>query len=194
MKTEFIEKTSKSKFLTNNFFILDIETFVKDNILIPFCISIYDGKNKTNFFLLDYKNVDEMVLSALKSIMIRKYNGYNVYMHNMAKFDIIFLFKYLLKLGLVNPIIHNDRIITIEFNFGENSQYQIKFKDSLLLLLNSLSKLSKSFKVDNEKTIFPIFFVKENNLDYEGEVPDIKYFKDISKNDYNKYKSSFNNN
>ena len=193
-KGKFISKTSKSKNLSNNFIILDIETFIKDNILVPFCISIFDGKIKTHFYLTDYNNLDEMILDSLNSILIRKYNGYNVYMHNMAKFDIIFLFKYLLKLGTVNPKIHNDRLIFIEFNYGKNNEYQIKFKDSLLLLLRSLDTLSKAFNVENKKTMFPIFFVNENNLDYIGEVPDIKYFKDININDYETYKSKFNNN
>jgi DNA polymerase type B, organellar and viral len=195
MKTKFISKTVKTKNLNNNFITLDIETYVNNgNILVPFCISIYDGKNVTSFYLTDYKNVDDMVLSALRSIMIRKYNGYNVYMHNMAKFDIIFLFKYLLKLGLVHPIIHNERIILIGFNFGPDNKYQIKFKDSLLLLLNSLDKLSKSFKVENPKSLFPHFFVNENNLDYIGEVPDHKYFKNVNLKKYSEYKSKFNNN
>jgi hypothetical protein len=194
MKTKFIAKTVKAKNLVNNFITLDIETFIKDNILTPYCISIYDGKNISNFYLTNYKNIDDLIISALKSIMIRKYNGYNIYMHNMAKFDIIFLFKYLLKLGLVQPIIHNNRIISINFNFGKNNKYQIIFKDSLLLLLNSLSKLCKSFKVDNPKTSFPILYVNENNLDYIGEVPNIKFFKNVNLSEYNKYKANFKNN
>jgi hypothetical protein len=176
----------------NNFITLDIETFVKDNILTPYCISIYDGKNINNFYLSDYKNVDNMILSALKSILIRKYNGFNIYMHNMAKFDIIFLFKYLLKLGLVHPVIHNNRIISIDFNYGPDNKYQVKFRDSLLLLLHSLHKLSKSFSVENPKIMFPIFFANENNLNYIGEVPNIKYFKDIDLKSYNNYISNFN--
>jgi hypothetical protein len=194
IKTKFISKTSKTKNLNNNFITLDIETYVKDNILTPFCISIYDGENINNFYVTDYDNIDNMILSALNSIMIRKYNGYNVYMHNMAKFDIIFLFKYLLKLGLVQPVIHNDRIISIEFNYGKDLKYQIKFRDSLLLLLNSLENLCRSFKVNDSKIIFPIFFVNENNLNYIGEVPDIKYFKNIKFNDYKIYKTEFNKN
>jgi hypothetical protein len=153
-KGKYISKTSKSKNLSNKFIILDIETFIKDNILVPFCISIFDGKMKTHFYLTDYNNLDEMILDSLNSILIRKYNGYNVYMHNMAKFDIIFLFKYLLKLGTVNPKIHNDRLIFIEFNYGKNNEYQIKFKDSLLLLLRSLDTLSKAFNVENKKLCF----------------------------------------
>jgi len=132
-------------------------------------------------------------MTALKSIMIRKYNKSNVYIHNMAKFDIIFLLKYLVKLGSVSPIIHNDRIISIDFNFGKNNKYQIQFKDSYLLLLSSLRKLCKSFKVENSKSIFPHLFVNKNNLDYIGEVPDFKFF-DGKLEDYDNYKSKFNGN
>ena len=194
IKSKFISKISKSKNLVNKFLTLDIETYIKDNILIPYCISIFDGKIKTNFYVSDYKNVEDMILSSLKSIMNRKYNGYNVYIHNMAKFDIIFLFKYLAKLGDLNPVIHNDRIISIDLNYGENNEYQIKFRDSYLLLLNSLDKLCKSFKVEIGKSIFPIFFVNENNLNYEGKVPDIKYFNKLNDTKYNGYKAQWNNN
>jgi hemerythrin len=44
VKTNFIKQTKKSRNLINNFIILDIETFIKNNILTPYCISIYDGK------------------------------------------------------------------------------------------------------------------------------------------------------
>jgi hypothetical protein len=112
----------------------------------------------------------------------------------MAKFDIIFLLKYLVELGSVKPIIHNDRIICINFNFGKNGEYQLNFRDSYLLLLNSLSKLCKSFNLENSKSIFPHLFVNENNLGFVGEVPDFKYFQNITLNEYNKYKANFNNN
>jgi hypothetical protein len=117
-----------------------------------------------------------MILDCLKSIFIRKYNGYKVYIHNFAKFDAIFLFKYLVKLGVVNPIIHNDRLISINLNYGKNNEYSIQFKDSFLILLASLAKLGKGFMVESLKSIFPFLFVNENNLDYIGEVPDLKYF------------------
>ena len=193
IKTKFISKLTKSKNLTNNFITLDIETYTKDNILVPFCISIYDGRKTSSFFIKDYKNVEDMIISALKSILIRKYNGYKIYVHNLAKFDIIFLFKYLIKLGLVKPIIHNNKIISINLNYGEN--YQVQFKDSYLLLLGSLLKLSNSFKVENRKLIFPYLFVNERNLDYIGKVPPLKYFGNkIDSTDYNEYKSKYNSN
>ena len=194
MKTKFIAKTQKTKDLVNNFITLDIETYIDGNTLIPFLICFYDGKKSYFFGLWDYENVEQMVLACLKSILIRKYKGYKVYVHNLAKFDIIFLLKYLVKVATIQPVIHNGRIISVTVNFGKNSEYQIEFRDSYLILLKSLRELCGAFKVETIKSIFPFFFVNANNLNYIGKVPDYKYFIDISKNDYNEYKSKFNNN
>jgi DNA polymerase family B len=193
IKSKFISKLSKSNKLINNFITLDIETFIKNNVLIPFCISIYDGNRAYSYFISDFNNSEELIISALKSIMIRKYNDYNIYIHNMAKFDIIFLLRYLVKLGNVEPIIHNGRIISINLSFGKNLEYKLHFKDSYLLLLNSLSKLTIGFGVNSLKSIFPFFYVTENNLNYIGDVPDIKYFNKISKDDYLSYCNNFKN-
>jgi len=133
-----------------------------------------------------------MMLECLKSILKRKYNYYKVYAHNMAKFDIIFLFKYLVKLGKVKPIIHNGKFISVTIVYGDNEQYQIEFKDSILLLLYSLKSLCSSFKIDEGKSIFPHLFVNENNLEYKGDVPRIEDFYKISDNEYQEYKRSYN--
>jgi hypothetical protein len=134
-----------------------------------------------------------MILDCLNAILLRKYNGYKVYVHNLAKFDIIFLLKYLVKLGNLDPVIHNDRIISVKINFGKNNEYQIEFKDSYLLLLKSLAELTKGFGVDILKSVFPYLFVNENNLDYIGEVPEFKYFDNkIGLVEYRKYKNNFN--
>jgi hypothetical protein len=186
-------KIQISKNIVNNFITIDIETYIKDGLLTPYLI-FYDGKNFYSFYLSNYNSVEEMMLDCLKSILVRKYNYYKVYAHNMAKFDLIFLLKYLVKLGNIKPIIHNGKFISVTIAYGDDNQYQIKFKDSLLLLLNSLNKLSKSFKVDDGKTVFPILFVNENNLNYIGEVPDFKYFKNINFVEYENYKAKFNNN
>jgi DNA polymerase type B, organellar and viral len=60
-------------------------------------------------------------------------------------------------------------------------QYKLKFRDSYLILLNSLSALCKSFQVDTPKVTFPIFFVNEENLNYQGDVPNQSFFKNITK-------------
>jgi hypothetical protein len=112
----------------------------------------------------------------------------------MAKFDMIFLLKYLVKLGTVQPIIHGGRLISVSLNFGKNNEYQLKFRDSYLILLTSLFRLCKAFSIKDSKILFPIFFVNANNLDYIGEVPEMKYFPKINISEYNDYKNKFNNN
>jgi DNA polymerase family B len=191
-KTKFISKLERSKNLSNNFITLDIETYIKDNVLIPYCISIYDGHKTYSYFIVDFKDSEDLIFTALKSILVRKYNGFNVYIHNMAKFDIIFLLKHLVKIANVHPIIHNGRIISLVISFGKNLEYKIQFKDSYLILLNSLHKLCKAFSVSNPKSLFPHLFVNKDNLNYIGSVPDIKYFIKISKLEYQDYKTGFN--
>jgi hypothetical protein len=106
----------------------------------------------------------------------------------------IFLLKYLVKLGSVQPIIHGGRLISVTLNFGRNNEYQLKFRDSYLILLTSLFRLCKAFAIKNAKTIFPLFFVNENNLNYVGEVPEMKFFPKINITDYNDYRAKYNNN
>ena len=119
--------------------------------------------------------------------------NYKVYIHNFANFDIIFLLKYLAKLGIVKPIIHNGKFISIKFICNK---YTIYFKDSYQITQSSIRKLGKSFNLDNDlqKGIFPYIFAKPKNLNYIGQVPDIKYFYNLSLEEYNNYSKKFNNN
>jgi hypothetical protein len=130
-----------------------------------------------------------MISKAITDLMLRKYDNYKIYIHNMAGFDGIFLLKILIKLGKVNPIIHNGKIISIQFSMND---CVITFKDSQHLLISSLRKLGSTFKVDIQKSIFPYTFVNENNLDYIGTIPDFKYFNGISSLDYNTYIENYN--
>jgi hypothetical protein len=48
-KGKFISKLKPTKNLRNHFITLDVETYIKDSILIVYCISIYDGNIKKKF-------------------------------------------------------------------------------------------------------------------------------------------------
>jgi len=88
--------------------------------------------------------------------MKRKYDGYRVYLHNLYKFEGIFLIKILNNLSdKINPIINDNKFIEIKFKFG---RFSIKLRDSLLVLPASLAKLVKGFKVESKRT-FPLLFV-----------------------------------
>lgn len=195
LKTKFISKLKIDKKEINKFITFDIETLIDSNQnLIPYLLCYFDGKKSFSFWIKDFKNVEELILFTLNSLLIRKYNNYKIYMHNMAKFDIIFLLKYLIKVGKINPIIHNNKIISIKIKYGPNNEYSVEFKDSYLTLLASLDKLTKAFGVEIKKSIFPHLFVNWDNLNHEGKVPTINSFFKINLTEYENYVAKFNNN
>lgn len=129
-----------------------------------------------------------MLIQAIKDVMVKKYDNYKIYIHNLARFDGIFLLKILADLGTIKPIIHNDKLISIDFNF---KGYNISFRDSLQLLISHLRSLGESFGIKTKKSIFPYKFVNEDRLNYIGHVPDIKYFDNITESEYNNYSNEF---
>lgn len=191
--TPFITKLKMDKNQIDNIITLDIETY-GENELTPYLISFYDGSKSFSFYLNDYDSIDKMMRACFDNLFIRKYNNYSIYVHNLAKFDIIFLMKYLVKYVIVDPIIHRGRIIQLNVSYGPNLKYKMRFKDSYLILLGSLEKLCKSFSVKTPKSIFPHKFVNENNLNYLGNVPSINNFFKIDENEYNNYLNKFDNN
>jgi hypothetical protein len=76
---------------------LDCETYLDgESIQHLMSVAIFDGKNEFWFFIEDYNSVYDMVKEVL--IKLLSYNGYNIYIHNGAKFDLIFLVKFIVDL------------------------------------------------------------------------------------------------
>ena len=84
----------------------------------------------------------QMLTEAIKSLMLRKYNGYTVYLHYMSMFDGVFLLRIISEL-CEKPKLKflKFSIINITLYFGK---YHIHFRDSYLLLQSSLDKLGPS--------------------------------------------------
>lgn len=159
---------------------LEIISTLENNeeVLNVISCCIYDGNNKLFFYLSDYNSSDDLLKAVIKNIMLEKYDGYKVYVHNLSRFDGIFLLRILAQIpnSKLEIIQREDKMISLTLKFGKN---KIIFHDSMLLLPSSLEKLSKAFNIDNKKIIFPIKFLMNNprfNLNYKGFVPDIKYF------------------
>jgi DNA polymerase elongation subunit (family B) len=168
-----------------NLIAMDIETRTlnkDENIeisnVIPVCISIYDGNKKLSFFIYDYKSSNQMLISAIKSILLPKYNHHIVILHNFSYFDGIIIFKTLTKLAGKIVIIQRDgRLIETKILFGKNLEFTISFRDSFLMLPSSLESLAKSFGVQN-KSLFPLKFLNDPvcMLNYIGKVPTNLYY------------------
>jgi hypothetical protein len=106
-----------------------------------------------------------MIIACIKELIIRKYDNYKIYIHNLAGFDGNFLLKILANLGTIKPIIHDNKIISVTFKMNG---YIITFKDSLQMLNASLRDLGESFRVVTQKSIFPYTFVNENKFKYNA--------------------------
>lgn len=177
------------------FFTLDIETRTLDGLMTPYCISIFDGVITESFYLTNYSDPESMLKCAIYFLMRKKYHQYKVYVHNFSHFDGVFLLGVLSSLSdNIRPIIRGGRIIDLSYSFGEGkTKYKLYFRDSFLLLPDSLRKFAINFKVTN-KGLFPYKFVNNDKiaLDYKGAVPTIENFDCISPVEYNDYRKEFN--
>ena len=203
-RVSFMKPAIKSITISDHFITMDLETRTINGVMSVIAISIFDGSDIKSFYITDYINSDKLLEASLRYIMIRKYNGYKVYLHNFSKFDGVFMLKILTNLSTkIKPIIRDNNIIDIRFHYGKNNMYKLYFRDSLLLLPSSLRKLGENFSVDVKKSYFPYSFINNENisLNYKGEVPSIDYFDITPPNDeandsftvddYNKYCNEF---
>lgn len=148
---------------------------LKSSNLFTCNLQLNNQINKFTFYLSDYNSSDDLLKTAIKSLMIEKYNNYKVYIHNLSSFDGIFLLRILAKLENTKliSIIKDGKMIALTLKYG--NKCKITFHDSMLLLPSSLDKLSNSFNIENKKVIFPIKYLLNNlefQLNYEGAVPD----------------------
>jgi len=191
-KTQYIKPLLGDIYLNDKFLTMDLETRIRKGKMEVYHVSIFDGISINTFYLSDYTNSEELLKYSILSILIRKYNGYKVYLHNFSNFDSVYLLRVITSLSNnVNIIMKDNKLINLQFKFGDN-KYNIVFRDSFLLLPSSLKKLTLSFNVE-EKLIFPYAFVNDEkiNLDYKGKVPEFKYFENIKIKEYKEYCNNF---
>ena len=193
-KLKFIKPKSKDLYLNESFITLDIETRNINGILYPVCICLYDGESVQSFYITDFKSEFELIKGVFNFLNKRKYHYQKIYIHNMSKFDGVFLLKYLGSIGEVKPLMRHQSLYEIRVSMKSNKKqkYLIILRDSYLILPSSLDKLSRTFKVTNPKSIFPIFSVNNLPLDYIGPIPNQKEF--ISKDLYNLYLDNYKGN
>jgi hypothetical protein len=179
---------------------MDLETRLdKNNNFVPYCICMYDGKEFNSYYLSDFTDSTAMLTRALNNLKQRKYKDYRVYLHNFSYFDGIFLLNIIItNYDKVEPIMRDHKLIDIKAKWVDHTTksnvgrkpspnkatwpkkpkyFSIHFRDSYLMLPSKLSTLAKSFNVEN-KGMFPYKFANnlDINLDYEGQIPELKYF------------------
>lgn len=184
-----------------NIGVLDIETFVNSKGLGQVYAMGYgtlqslQDENIQTYYLSDFGNFnsDLLIITCINSMLESKYHKYYWYIHNMGKFDIIFIYKTLEEFNLqsqtefykLKTIYKDGKMLklTVSRKLGTKT-VKITFIDSYNLLSSSLDTLTKGFDVKNLKRDFPYNFVNEKTINYKGQTPDIKYFNKISTSEY----------
>lgn len=172
---------------------MDIETINKDNKLVPYLISAYNGKKYINSY--STSNLDQKVLfSNFISQLLTFFDKSNkllVYAHNLSGFDGIFLLKHLLQFGKVEPLLFHGRLISIKVKLNQvgYTDKTIIFQDSFLLLPLSLRALCKAFNIITNKGYFPF---KLTDIFYNGFLPKFEFWTGIDLTSYGNLIIEFN--
>ena len=216
-KIDYIDKYLYSKPLSQekrddkenkNFITFDLEAYLENGNYVPFACAFYgfNIKKKKNefyyYYARNFLNWTEMMEKALLDIF-NIFPNHTVYVHNLGGFDSVYMLKTLCKIGHVTPLFKNNNLISIfcvanilmeqkkkDKVIMKNKKITINFRDSFKILPLSLKKLIKAFGVQTNKLYYPYLFPNKDNLDYDGVVPDYKYFS-LLKPEYELYVTQF---
>jgi hypothetical protein len=151
------------KKLTKNFLTMDIETIrLSNGKLSPYLICAYDGQDYITYY---NENPKALFTSFIEQFLSLNKN-FKIYAHNLSAFDGILTMRHLMSYGNIEPLIFNHKLMGITLK--TSSGITIEFKDSYLLLPESLRKLCESFEVESSKGYFPF---KLANIFYTGVLP-----------------------
>jgi len=182
--------------MVDDFYTFDIETINQSNKLSPYLICAYNGKDFISSYINESLNQNALFdrfINQLLSFFSNDSNILTVYAHNFGAFDGIFLFKHLLRYGKAKPLVRDGKLISINLNLHIKGYKNktIIFKDSYLLLPQSLRKLCESFNVKTLKTYFPFNL---NNVFYTGVFPKFEYWSGITLIEFDALAAEFNRN
>jgi DNA polymerase type B, organellar and viral len=128
-----------------------------------------------------------------------EHNNYTWYAHNLGGFDAVFILKtlftnysntkVLFKDG--KPLSINVRLIIKDPKTNKIITKNIIFKDSYKLQPLSIRNLIKANGISTQKLYFPYLFMRTDNINYVGKVPDKSFYDNIF--DYNKIVGEFKN-
>lgn len=151
---------------------------------------MYDGQNSFSWFT-------DSPAQLFDKLLNRKYQNYICYAHNLSRFDVVFIFKYLSTLknkGFnVKLLIRDQNIIEI---INRIKNISLTIRDSYLILPSSLKKLALQFQVLQQKLVEPVLtgigaqlnpnYSMKNFIHYSKDIEQIQDF-DIWKDKIQSY-------
>ena len=167
-----------------NLYTLDIECLNINGQHIPYALGIYTDNEFKMYYGLNC--INEFLDSQ---------NEYNkdtyFYIHNLARYDSKFLQEKIIEKDQDLSIIPSGSssfsitAFIIKYLYNKKNIVKIHFLDSYKYFPFSLSRISKSFKLNIEKLPFPYRFMDcKTKLDYIGSKPSINYYENLDKKLY----------
>jgi hypothetical protein len=188
------------------FGVLDVETYKDGGLGKVYAIgfvTLLDKSDLNIFYLTDLDNSldsNKLILECVNSMLKSKYHNYIFYVHNLGKFDVVFIQKALEEYNLyrreklnesedyykLTSLFRDDKILrlSVSIKISIKKYIKISFVDSLNLLNNKLEDLCKDFQVSTTKGIFPYEFVTKKTLNYIGQQPAKSHYNNISEEEY----------
>lgn len=175
--------------LNNKVGTIDLETY-GSNLGLGYHQTYAAGfsiKDKTQLFYIEQgETSNEFVHSFFCSIFTysENLNNYVFYVHNLGRFDSIFIIKSLTKYDKfsVTPTWKDNSILSVTIKYLDKKK--IILLDSLRLILDNLENILKSFYCKVKKGKFPYKAVNERSLFYKGIKPAKKFYEEISDVEY----------
>ena len=149
------------------------------------------SKPVINYIDKDTLDSSKLILDLVNELLRSKYDKVRFYCHNLGGFDIVYILHVLFAYNDSNPtdeynvsgLLRDEKILKVKISKNRGS---LTILDSYAMMPNKLSDLGKDFDVATIKSEFPYEFSTKNHLFYEGDMPTIKYYGDIS---YKQYES-----
>jgi hypothetical protein len=177
-KTQFILKPielKEQKDIIESVYAFDFETYCDERgTAHPFALTLSNGKTfygaNIEKTFADYLDSIKTEVDTSKTHQVGKISQICLYSFNGAMFDNIFIFDELLKRNKATKyIIQGTAIKYIKY-------HNIRIYDLHLYYAGSLKSVAEAFKLEITKGVYPYSFPKSSNLDYVGDVPDVKYW------------------
>ena len=155
---------------------LDLETYIKDGLAKVYALGFYTKRyGVQTFYINQGLDSSEVVLRCLDAMLTAKYSGMTFYVHNLGRYDIIFILNILIHANMAQErykldiFAKDDLILSLGIKVN---RYHIKLIDSYNILTHSLRDLGETFELDVNKGVFPYTFVDVNTIFYIGSRPD----------------------
>jgi hypothetical protein len=150
-----------------NINVLDIETYRKNEYLVPYCVCLILKNKEMSFY---YNKNENLLKNVIFYIINNTDKDVEIYIHNL-NFDGMIIIDFLTSFKI------KFEIMSIKFNLYYIKiiylDKKITFRCSYKILPISLRKIGI---IENyEKTFFPYNFVNGDNLFYIGQIPNKEY-------------------